>query len=158
IPKAAAFEFASLGGAVDDVWYTTTQTWFDRQADLRDTLEGRSDGSKPGLWLKMVGNWDRRTQSTTFVVPGAQQPPAFVFNTSFDQDTAALIGGLDLLSVTDKDRAWVVGIQGGTLDSSIRFRASPDRFHVTGTDIGGYATWLDGGLFVDGQINANFMK
>jgi hypothetical protein len=154
VPKAPAFEFASLGGAVDDLWYTATQTWFDRQADLRDGLEGRSSEAKPGVWLKIIGDWTTRNHTDRLTL-GSQ---SFVFSTSYNQDTSAIIGGLDILDVTQQDMAFVAGLEVGEANSDIRFKAAPDRFKVSGADLGGYASFLDGGLFIDGTINANLMR
>ncbi len=154
VPKAAAFEFATVGGAANDLWYATTQTWFDRQADLRDGIDGKAVGSGPGVWLKMVGDWSQRDHNDVFT----DLNKTYVFNVTYDQDTAAIIGGLDLLNVTHKNEAWVVGIDGGSVDSSIDFRASPDRFHLSGANVGGYATYMSGGLYVDGTINANLLN
>jgi hypothetical protein len=154
VPKLAAFEFASLGGATNDVWYTTTQVWFDRQADLRDTLEGRPNDSKPGVWLKVVGDFTDRNATDVYT----DFNKSYAFNVSYKQDTADLIGGVDLLNVTEKDRAWVVGLQGGSIDSNIDFKASPDAYHLTGGDIGIYGTWLSHGLFIDGTLNANLLS
>ena len=75
VPKAAAFEFAALGGAASDIWYTTTQSWFDRQADLRDTVSGRPTGGAPGVWLKVVGDWTRR--SSVWVHPSMASRECF---------------------------------------------------------------------------------
>jgi hypothetical protein len=154
VPKAAAFEFSSLGGAVNDVWYATTQTWFDRQADLRDSLQGRANGSEPGIWLKGFGDW--ATRNHTDVVGLFNR--AYAFDVSYDQTTGGLIGGIDLLNVTNKNEAWVAGIQGGAVDSNVDFKASPDRYHLSGETIGGYVTYLSGGLYVDGIVNANILK
>jgi hypothetical protein len=154
VPKATAFEFAAMAGATTNVWYTSTQTWFDRTTDLRDTIQGRSNGSEPGVWLKAVGDWTHRSQSASFT----DFNQTYVFNTSYDQDTAGLLGGIDLLNDTDKDKAWVVGLETGTIDSDVRFTHSPDRFSLTATDLGGYVTYLQGGLFVDGTLNANFLR
>jgi hypothetical protein len=154
VPKATAFEFSSLGGAVNDVWYATTQTWFDRQADLRDTLQGRSNGSQPGIWLKGFGDWATRNHTDAIGLFGK----TYVFDVSYDQTTGGLIGGIDLLNVTNKNMAWVAGIQGGAVDSNVDFKASPDRYHLSGETIGGYLTYLSGGLYVDGIVNANILK
>jgi uncharacterized protein YhjY with autotransporter beta-barrel domain len=157
IPKATAFEFASVGGAATGLWYSSTQSWFDRTTDMRDTIQGRSDGAEPAVWLKTFGDWTHRNQDVVFTLPGGGVP-SFTFNTSYNQDTAGIIGGVDLLDVTNKDQAWVLGVETGYLDSDIRFATSPDRFDFEGTDFGGYATYLAGGLFVDGTINANFLR
>ena len=38
LPDGEAFEFTTLGQAVQSIWYTTTGSWFERQADLRSQL------------------------------------------------------------------------------------------------------------------------
>ncbi|HZZ34377.1 MAG TPA: autotransporter domain-containing protein, partial [Caulobacteraceae bacterium] len=154
VPKAAAFEFAALGGAASDIWYTTTQSWFDRQADLRDTVSGRPTGGAPGVWLKVVGDWTRRSSTDTFTLFNN----TYTFNTGYNKDTAALIGGIDFLNVTAADHAWVLGLEGGYVDANVRFKASPDRANLTGSTLGVYGTYMAGGLFIDAIVNANFLN
>ncbi|HTX51516.1 MAG TPA: autotransporter outer membrane beta-barrel domain-containing protein, partial [Caulobacteraceae bacterium] len=58
-----------------------------------------------------------------------------------------------------KNQAWNFGIETGWVQTDLRFgHGSPDTFSATATDLGGYATYLSGGLFVDGVINANFLN
>jgi outer membrane autotransporter protein len=40
----------------------------------------------------------------------------------------------------------------------VRFKASPDRSDLKGTSLGVYASYLSGGLFIDGIINADFLS
>ena len=154
VPKATAFEFATFAGAMDSVWYTTTQTWFDRTTDQRDSLQGRADGTQPAVWLKAVGDWTHRTQAISF----SDYNQTYTFNTGYDQDTAGLLGGVDLLHVVQKNQGWTFGIETGWVQSDLRFAASPDTLSATATDLGGYVTYLSGGLFVDGVVNANFLR
>jgi hypothetical protein len=151
VPKAPVFEFAALGGAVTDLWHMTTQTWFDRQADLRVNLDHEA-GANPAVWLKFVGDWVNRDKVDRFDIISNLH-----FDTSYNQDTSAILGGVDLLDVTGKDRAFVVGLEGGGVNSGLGFKASPDHYTLSGGDFGGYATFLSGGLFIDGTINANFL-
>ena len=104
-PDNTAFQFVELGAAATDIWYTTTGTWLDRQGDMRNTVANLSDGNHPGVWLKAVGDWTRRnlTQKTTSL------GTTFTFNTGYQQDTAALIGGVDLLRGGGDHTAWVLG-------------------------------------------------
>ena len=152
-PKPAAVAFSAIGGAVSDVWYTTTQTWFDRQADLRDTVDGRAEGTAPAVWLKAFGDWSRRSGAQAFTTQGH----TYDYDTSYNQDTAGLIGGIDALRVTGHDTAFVFGLQGGYVDSDVRFRSSSETVRMTGSVIGAYATYLAGPLFVDASFNSNFL-
>ncbi|HEX7758403.1 MAG TPA: hypothetical protein VF459_02795 [Caulobacteraceae bacterium] len=152
-PKTPALQFAQIGAISGDTWYTTTQTWFDRQADLRDSLDGRATGSQPAVWMKIVGDWGRRDSSETLTILNK----TYTYDTSYRGNTAAVIAGVDLLNVTDKNKAWVVGVQGGYVDTNERFRNSATRLNLTGGVVGVYATYLQGGLFVDGIINGNIL-
>jgi hypothetical protein len=152
-PKLPALQFAQIGAIAGDTWYTTTQSWFDRQADLRDTLDGRATGSQPAVWMKIVGDWGRRDSTEQLTIFNK----TYTYDTSYRGDTAAVIAGVDLLNVTDKDKAWVVGVQGGYVDANERFRQGGTRLNLTGGVVGVYATYLQGGLFVDGIINGNIL-
>jgi hypothetical protein len=154
VPKAAAFEFATLVAAADDIWYATTQVWFDRQADLRNTIDGRADGTQPGVWLKAVGIWTNQDRTQSY----SDYNRTYLFNVDYKQTTTALIGGVDVLSVYEKNKAWVLGVQGGYVSSDLNFKASHDSYKLTGGTVGVYGTYLSGGLFVDGQINVNFLN
>ena len=153
-PKQTAFQFAQIGAVASDTWYTTTQTWFDRQADLRDTINGRANGGAPGVWMKIVGDWSRRSSTDTLTLFNK----TYTFNTGYNADTTAIIGGIDFLSQTDKDKAWVLGVQGGYVDTNVRFKASATRTNLTGGSVGVYGSFVSGGLFVDGVINGNFLR
>jgi hypothetical protein len=155
VPKQAAFQFAQLGAIASDTWYTTTQTWFDRQADLRDTVNGRATGTgAPGVWMKIIGDWSRRSSTDTLTLFNK----TYTFNTGYNADTTAIIGGVDFLKDTDKDKAWVLGVQAGYVDSNARFKASATRLNLTGGVVGVYGSFVSGGLFVDGAINGNFLR
>ena len=49
------------------------------QADLRDTTDGRSAGSEPGMWLKVVGSWTDRDQVTDSLT---------IFNKTYNYDSS----------------------------------------------------------------------
>ena len=152
-PKQTVFQFAQVGAIAGDTWYTTTQSWFDRQADLRDTISAHATGSAPAVWMKIVGDWGRRDGSATYTTNGN----TYAYDVSYRGDTAAVIAGVDLLNTTAKDSAWVVGVQGGYVDANERFRNSSTRLNLTGGVVGVYGTFVQGGLFVDGIINGNIL-
>ncbi|MBS0412729.1 MAG: autotransporter domain-containing protein, partial [Proteobacteria bacterium] len=137
-PKVAAFQFAQIGAIAGDAWTTTTQSWFDRQADLRDTLGGRALGSAPAVWMKVVGDWSRRDSGSSLTVAGK----TYGYDTSYKADTASVIAGVDLLHGSDKASAWVIGVQGGYVDANARFRNSSTRLNLTGGVVGVYASYL----------------
>jgi hypothetical protein len=152
VPDTEAFELSELGLTAQTVWYASTQTWFDRQADLRQQLAGREEGWAPGIWLKVVGDWTDRDNITSFSLFNK----TYAFDIGYHQDTVGLIGGVDFLRSSDGDEAYVFGGQVGYMDSDVRFN-SPTRSNISGTVLGLYGTYMNGGFFLDGIVNANFM-
>ena len=153
VPDTEAFELSELGATAQDVWYSSTQTWFDRQADLRTTLQGRADGWAPAVWLKVVGQWTDRDNTATFSLFNK----SYSFDVGYRQDTAGLIGGVDFLRASNGTEAYVFGAQAGYMDSDVRFH-SPSRAKLSGPTFGVYGTYMNGGFFLDGVVNANFLS
>ncbi|MGA0599434.1 beta strand repeat-containing protein [Caulobacter sp. KR2-114] len=153
-PKVEALQFAQVGALAGDTWSNTTQSWFDRQADLRETLGDRALGSAPAVWMRITGDWSRRDSAETLT---AANGTTYGYDTSYRTDSAAVIAGVDLLHGVDKSQAWVVGVQGGYVDTNARFRTSGTRLNLTGGIVGVYASYLRGGLFVDGIVNGNIL-
>ena len=148
-PDSEAFEFVALEQAGSQVWYTTTGVWFDRQADLRDGLEGRGQ-SGSGIWMKMVGSQSDRDVTQTYT--GAGGP--YVFDTGYQQDTVALIGGLDLVRGGGESSAWVFGVDVGYVDSDVDFSNSRTVASMEGGVFGLYGSYVSGGLFLDATVSA----
>ncbi|HWA63883.1 MAG TPA: autotransporter outer membrane beta-barrel domain-containing protein, partial [Caulobacteraceae bacterium] len=117
-------------------------------------IDGRANGDAPGVWLKIVGNWNRRSGSDSLTLFNK----TYTFNTGYNADTAALIGGVDFLRQSDKTTAWALGVEGGYVDTNVRFRAGGTRTNLTGGTFGVYGTYMQGGLFVDGLVSGNFMR
>jgi hypothetical protein len=152
-PDNEAFEFTQMGAAATDTWYATTGAWFDRQADVRNTLGGLEAGSHPGIWLKVVGDFASRNESQTYTFGGTP----FTYDLGYKQNTAALIGGVDLLGGSDGGKAWLVGVDLGYVDSDVNFRASSTRVSMSGTVLGVYGSWINGPWYLDATVNGNFL-
>jgi len=152
-PDVTAFQFAEFGQAVSDIWDMTTGTWFDRQADLRTGIVGLRPGTHGGVWLKMLGDWTRRRLSQSTTSFGT----TFTYDTGYAQDTAALVGGVDLLGGGGSRFGWVAGLEAGGVDSNVAFSGSATRAHLTGTDFGGYVSAMAGGWYLDATVNTNFL-
>jgi len=149
LPDGEAFEFTTFGQSVQNIWYTTTGTWFERQADLRDQLEG-IDGQGAGIWVKIAGSSAERDLENSYDLFGV----TYSFDTSYDQSTVALIGGLDFMG-GGSGRAWVIGGQIGFVDSNVNFDASPTMTAFDGMTYGLYGTYVSGQFFVDAIVNGN---
>lgn len=151
LPDAETFEFATLGAAAQSVWYSTTGTWFERQADLRGQAHPieREGGD---LWMKMVGGSAERDVTNSFVSAGQ----TYSFDTSYDQTTAAILGGAEVARQTETG-AWILGAQVGYVDSDVNFQSSSTATAIDGASVGVYASYVSTNLFVDAIVNANFL-
>ena len=146
-----AIELSTLGMAAQGVWQTTTGTWTERQADLRDSLAGRSAGRGPGVWMKPAGAFSSRELFQSYQAFGG----GYHFNNNYDQRGGALMGGVDLVSVDEEARSYVIGLTGGLARTELDFGASPTIVELQGSSLGAYASYDGGGFFVDAIVNAN---
>ena len=153
-PDNEAFQFVTAGTVSNDIWYTTTGGWFDREADIRQGLTETGGGKHAGVWIKMVGDWTRRRSIQSTTLSGA----TFITDNSYNQNTAAVIGGVDLISGSSDTATWVLGVNAGYVDSNLRYRASPTRTNITGGILGAYASVVSGGWYVDGTVAGDFLK
>jgi hypothetical protein len=153
-PDSEVFEFGRFGGALTDVWYTTTGTWFDRQADLRNNLDGLNSTTTGAVWMKMVGDVTERTGEQSFTSSGT----TFTYDTSYDQRTVALIAGADLLGGGEGDRAWLLGVNVGYIDSDVDFNGSRTLVSMEGYTVGVYGSLINGPWYLDGTVTGNFLE
>lgn len=151
LPDGEAFEFTTMGQAAQAAWYTTTGTWFDRQADLRDQLDETEAGA--GIWMKITGSAADRDLINSYDLFGV----TYSFDTSYDQQTIAVVGGIDFVGASTQDGQWVIGGMIGYVDSDVNFDASPTTASMEGLVIGAYGTFVNKGWFVDGVIAGNVM-
>jgi len=151
-PAGSMLATPMIAGLADSVWDAMTGHWLTRQADLRDSL-ALHDGlsSSPGFWLKGVGNNLERHAIDFSSIQGAE----LSFDNSYLQKTRGLIGGLDLINRSTEDYTWIVGVTGGHVKSDVNFKVTNDTAKLTGNAYGVYASFLSGGLFVDGVVSAN---
>ncbi|MFZ4604950.1 MAG: beta strand repeat-containing protein [Caulobacter sp.] len=148
-PDSEVFEFVGVGQAATGAWYTANSVWFDRQADLRDGLEGQGQ-SGAGIWMKIVGSQAQRDLTQTYAGPGGP----FVFDTGYEQSTVALVGGIDLVRGGGDASAWVFGADIGYLDTDVDVAGSATQASLQGGLYGLYGSYVSGGLFLDASVTA----
>jgi hypothetical protein len=151
LPSGSALQFTALAGTAQDLWRTSTGAWFDRQADLRGEL---TDGIGGGVWLRTSAEFADRdlTQS----VDGGGQ--AWAFDNAHKQASYAVTGGLDVMSGSQGDTAYVVGLMAGYAHADVEYATSPNAPRFDGFTGGGYASFVSGGLFIDAAVNANRLE
>ncbi|MFZ5671736.1 MAG: autotransporter outer membrane beta-barrel domain-containing protein [Pseudomonadota bacterium] len=156
-----AYEFAAGITGMQDIWYQTTGTLLQRQADLRPLLKGTqvtpvADFSEPvaptpagqigpGFWMKGAGAWLERDQGNNETATDRKQ---------------SIYGGLvgfDFATEGARD-AWLFGLYGGYLGSKLKFNETDTEWTYNGPTVGAYATYLNQALYVDMLVKADFLN
>ncbi len=156
-----AQEFAAGITGMQDIWYQTTGTLLQRQADLRPLLGGTqvtpvADFSEPvaptpagqvgpGFWIKAVGAWLERDQGDGLEV------------TDRKQSIYGGLAGFDFATEGAGD-AWLFGLYGGYLGSKLKFNETNTEWTYDGPTVGAYATYLNQALYVDMLVRADFLN
>jgi autotransporter-like protein/autochaperone domain-containing protein len=164
-----AFVLPQLITSSQDIWHQTSDTWFDRTADLRVLLNGRaaptayvegapqgSSNITPAVWARGSGNWLDRQDSENVTAYGRD----YRYNLNRDLETIDFQSGIDLgkRGLLSENDILVFGALGGFVHSDLDYDAINRRFSFEGGQVGGYATYLRGGLFVDTLVNVHLME
>jgi outer membrane autotransporter protein len=168
-PGGGAHVLPQLLTASQDVWYATSETWLDRTADLRVQLSGGSvpanlkDGAAmpagnitPGIWVRGSGTWlDRDDQASTTAFGRT-----YKFNLDRDLDLGTVQGGVDFGSrgVLSEGDALLYGLLGGAVFGELTYDQLARQFDIDGGEVGGYLTYLNGGLYIDNLLKATFTE
>jgi len=161
--------------ATQDIWHQGSSTWFDRTADLRVLLAGGAsptaydpnggyvDGAAagpisftPAVWARGSGAWLDRDGSETVNAFGRN----YTFDLSRDLDVLDWQMGLDLghRDLLAPGDILVFGVLGGFVGAGLDYDQLARQFDFSGGQVGGYATYLRGGLFVDTLLNAHLLE
>ena len=155
LPDNEASELPTLLTAAQGLWYETSP-WLDRQADLRDQLDGGKGTVTPGLWGKVLGHWTSRDTSQTVSAGGT----SMVNKADYNQDTYGFVAGIDTGSsnVLGQGDTLLGGVSAGYVTSDQNFKSSPTTAEYKGAVLGIYATYLKGDFFVDAMAKANLLS
>jgi hypothetical protein len=185
-PGSSAFILPQLVTASQDIWHATAGTWFDRAADLRVLLNGGGPGmaagaygaqpmrpappldavgysawgqsvlNTPAVWAKGSGTWLDRDGSASSSAFGS----TFNFNLNRDLDVFQLESGIDMgaRGIFSERDTLVFGILGGFIASGLDYDKLSARFDYRGGEVGGYATYLNGGWFVDTLVKVDLLE
>ena len=168
-----AFVLPQLETAMQDMWHQGSDTWFDRSTDLRVLLNGGggappppgpyaapsavpSSNMTPAVWVSGAGGFLDRDDSESVSAYGR----SYKYNLNRDLETVDFQGGIDLGKrglLSDND-VLVFGALGGFIHSDLDYDAINRLFSFDGGQVGGYATYLRGGLFVDTLVNVHLME
>jgi hypothetical protein len=143
---------ATLGASAQEVWRTSTDTWFDRQAAAHTQDERRAEPY--GLWASVNHVVGDRSLNRTIAVNGSDTP----YNLAQDQDISHVAFGMDLLRGGDGEQTWRGGVTAGLLHSSVDYEATQLQTKMAGLASGLYGSWAMGGLSIDGMFNLNYLR
>jgi hypothetical protein len=169
-PGGGAHHLPHLVTAVQDIFHIGTETWFDRTADLRVLLNGGEpsggsvgeDGARlrpsftPAIWFKGSGSWLEQNDKATV----SAYDRTYRYNLGRELDVWNLEGGIDFgrKNVLAEGDALVLGLLGGAIVASLDYDELARQFDITGGEAGVYATYLNGGLFVDNLFKTALLE
>lgn len=160
IPDIESFQLGRVAAQAQWAWARSTGVWRDRTADLRDYVSGTGTSGRtlePGGWARMFGAKADRDDLAEFSLLDA----TYTYDTSYDVDVFGFMAGADFV---EHGVLWggsgMLGVLVGTSSYEAEFdlaSAGPaPTVKGSGPLVGVYATYLDGGLFVDALVKADF--
>lgn len=153
----SAYALSEFAGLAQGIWNTTSDSWIDRAGDLRvSSQQGPGDpAKKTGIWGRFIGNGAERSTERT-ITPFQNQ--SVTIDTGYDQTLWGFQVGLDHeFEGNVADGVLIAGVLGGYVSSNADFN-SGDSVRFSGPQVGVYASWVKGGLYVDGLVKGDFLK
>ena len=169
-PGGGAHVLPHLVTASHDVFHATSETWFDQSTDLRALLATGDlcdpqalpgGGTRcvgrvaPAIWARGAGTWLDQDDSATTNANGRtyrhtldRKLEVMNFETGIDFGKRELFTPGDIL---------VFGILGGAVQAALDYKSLVRQFDLSSGEVGAYATYLRGGLFVDTLAKAHFL-
>ena len=154
-PNARAFELPAITSGVEALWNTSAATWHDRTTDLRKVALGSPSPQQPnGVWVNAFGS-AMSTSGTDRVTLFGQTSS---YKGNYDQNIYGFLAGVDRSISAGANGEVVLGLLGGYLGSDMDFKSTSSQTNMSGGTAGAYATYLNGGLFVDSLFKADFVN
>jgi hypothetical protein len=146
--SSGAYQLPIGATVAHNLWRLSTGSWLERQADLRGGLDADGGG---GIWMRASGEETDRDIVSVSTLGGLP----FSTTNSYQADTYAINGGVDLLSASTDNTAYVVGLTAGYAHTNVDYRASRNTQAMDAWTGGVYGGLVVGQLFVDAIVNAN---
>jgi putative surface-exposed virulence protein len=152
---------ASIQTGMTTLFHDSTGTWNQRTTELRDAFTGSvvathgsvslppTSGPGHGSWLVAFGGSRDRSATFTSLID--------TYDTSYRQGLLGVIGGLDTRLDTGRDDVLLAGLMGGYIGSTISFPSESSIGSMRGGSVGAYLTYMNGGLFADLLVKADFL-
>lgn len=170
-----SFLLPELATAAQDIFFGTSDTWFDRTADLRVLLNEADAGEAvdqsrtylgeaphynsteltPAVWVRASGAWLGEGDTAHEVADGRSYQFSLNRDLTFGDGEAGVdFGKRDVLLPGD---LLVFGGLGGFVAADLDYSSIARDFDFQGAEVGAYATYLNGGLFVDSLFKADLL-
>jgi len=102
-----------------------------------------------GSWLDLGDNATTKANGKTYRYNLDRELDIWTFETGIDFGKRDLFADGDIL---------VFGVLGGAVEATLDYKSLSREFHMGGGEVGAYATYLKGGLFVDTLFKTHFLK
>ncbi len=139
-------------------------TWNQRTTELRDAFNDvtgstvsthgsvsvpPTNGPGHGAWLVAFGGVQNRGATFTTMID--------TYDGSYRQNAVGLLGGIDTALDVEGNGTLLAGFLAGYMSSSLSFATEGTAGTMRGGSVGGYLTYLEGGLFADLLVKADFV-
>jgi outer membrane autotransporter protein len=148
VPSAGAHHQPLMANAAQSTWRTANGSFFDRQADLRDTLR-RGQVDDHGVWIRVAHDANEREAQQVFSTPSGD----LAYDNTHDVDTDSVTLGVDFVRGGDSDRHWLAGGMLGYVRTDIAYELWTDTVRMNGVLIGAYGSYVDGPMFIDAAVS-----
>jgi autotransporter family porin len=172
-PGGGSHVLPRFATAAQDIFFVGNDTWFDRSADLRVLLNGGAPGGAPpdarylngaqpvpgitpAVWVKGSGTWLKQDDKAQTESSGR----IYRYDLNRDLDVAHFQTGVDFgaIDVLSQGDMLIYGVLGGAILGDLDYNQIARQFDISGGEVGTYATYLRGGLFVDTLLKADFVE
>lgn len=155
-PSGAVYRQAQLGEALTTLWNRSADAVSAHLTASRDaTWAAEPEVGAGRFWFQTLGETNRRKGSQSFNYLGLAQNNV---DLGYRQDAFGAQFGADLVGGSPEG-GFTAGLSGGYLNSTTRFSAgNGDRFNVDAFNVGVYAGFRGGPLFVNGLAKYDLFK
>jgi hypothetical protein len=142
-PGATVFHALKATEGAQTLWYRSADAVNDHLDALRDGQWAAGNVGN-GVWFQMYGGLDKRDEHKSYTTFGFTDQ----FNLNYKQDYFGAQGGIDFGSSGDNG-GFTFGVTGGYINSTLRFSSNGDRFNYDDGNLGVYAGFNSGPLYVN---------
>ena len=148
LPSEEALQMVKLGYGAQEYWRHTADAWSNRMGEVRDAQGAASPTRADGweMWGQALVGGREETSTPTYTFGLATLTP----NLSTDASWRGFQMGADNLQ-----GSLLYGITGGFQQQDLDFQSGGNGFDFEGWNLGGYAGWSSGPVFVNGLLKAD---